>query len=87
MSSGFFLDVEEITAPLPGCNFAVDGLGNLPVTERALIDELASELVGLFEVGEHAILPKEILTVLTHLDAEDLAAVVAAHSIIIGWGA
>ena len=84
MSSGFFLDDQEITGTLPGSHLAVDGLGNLPVPKRAVIDDLTSELVGLFEVGERAIVPKGILTVLTHLDAEDLAAVVAAHSIIIG---
>ena len=88
MSSGFFGDEAEITLGFPSCDLVEgEGLGDLPLTPVVLIDKLASILIRLLIVGERAIIPKLILTVLTHLDAEDLAAVVVAHGYIIGQGA
>ena len=88
MSSGFIGDEAEITLGFPSCDLVEgEGLGDLPLTPVVLIDKLASILIRLLIVGERAIIPKLILTVLTHLDAEDLAAVVVAHGYIIGQGA
>ena len=88
MSSGFFGDEAEITLGFPSCDLVEgEGIGDHPVLPIMLIDKLASVLIRLLIVGERAIVPKLILTVLTHHDAEDLAVAVVAHSIIIGQGA
>ncbi len=59
------------------------GISKLPTVVAQVIDDPASPLVGLLVVLEGSIGLDDTVTELTEAD-DELAAVVAAHSIIIG---